>query len=122
MIITEDQLKEFAIKNGFNYEFDGKLNMSYVEIPEEFNLCDNDQRFVVCDWKEDKLECMYAYEFVYFTSDNTYGVKTTYIKDIDTLDEAQNYLDEFKVFYKLCGEFSSKYKEQIKLVKIGGDF
>ena len=51
MIVTEDQLKEFAIKNGFIYEFDGKLNMSYVEIPEEFNLCDNDQRFVVCDWK-----------------------------------------------------------------------
>ena len=38
MIITEEQLKEFAIKNGFNYDFDGKLNMSFVAVPDEFNL------------------------------------------------------------------------------------
>ena len=35
MIVTKEQLKEFAIKNGFNYEFDRRLNVSFVEIPEE---------------------------------------------------------------------------------------
>lgn len=124
MKLTVENAVEIAKKYNFSYDED----LEEIVIPQSIVIDDDDfsfMRFEVCKDAEgnenEEFDC--AYEFgVTALESGKFGFHTTTFKNITTTEEFEKNLKNFLYFIELVKPFEKKYKEQIKLNNMTGDF
>ena len=118
MKLTNKEAIKIAEKYNFVYDED----MNEIIIPSQFKIDDDDwsfMRFV----DDDGTPYTCAVEFgMTALKDGTFTYHTSTFKNITTVEELEFYLKNFLSFVETIKPLEKKYKEQIKLNSMTGDF
>lgn len=114
---------ENAIKIAEKYNFAYDEDLQEIIIPIRIVIDDDDFSFMRFISVNDDLEYSCAYEFgVTALESGKFGFHTTTFRNITTTEEFEENIKNFLFFIELIKPFERKYKEQVKLNKITGDF
>ena len=119
MKLTVENAVKIAEKYNFSYDED----LEEIVIPQSIVIDDDDFSFMRFISVNDDIEYSCAYEFgVTALESGKFGFHTTTFKNITTTEEFEKNLKNFLYFMELVKPFEKKYKEQIKLNNMTGDF
>lgn len=124
MKLTVENAVEIAKKYNFAYDED----LQEIVIPPSIGIDDDDFSFMRFEVREDaegneddEFNC--AYEFgVTALESGKLGFHTSTFKNITTTEEFERNIKNFLAFIELVKPFEKKYKEQVKLNNMTGDF